>query len=288
MYLRDLNKATGVIRLIRPVNCVMIGVAVVVGAVLAESEVILQQVRNLTLGFLTGFFLTASTMALNDFCDREIDVVNEPNRPIPSGSVSSLEAALLGVILAAMGFVTASLTNWQCLLVSSAAWVLFVLYTTRGKRMGFVGNLMVSACVSVPFIYGSFAVNKVFLPTSAIFVAIVFLSNTGREIVKGIVDLHGDEKSKINTIAVRFGAKKAAFVSAIFYLAAIGLTPLPKFLGIISFWFLPLIVVTDVGLASATFMLLSDPSRDTARKTKNQNLLWFSIALLAFMAGVVF
>jgi geranylgeranylglycerol-phosphate geranylgeranyltransferase len=285
--LRDLDKAIGVLRLIRPVNCVMVGIAVVVGAVLAESEAILHQGRNLTLGFSTGFFLTASTMALNDFCDREIDIVNEPNRPIPSGSVGSLEAAFLGFILAAVGFVMASLTNWQCLLISSAAWVLFVLYTTRGKRMGFVGNLMVSACISVPLIYGSFAVNKAFLPTSTIFMVIVFLSNTGREIVKGIVDLHGDERSKINTIAVRFGAKKAAVVSAIFYFAAITLTPLPKFLGIVSFWFLPLILVTDIGLASATIMLLSNPSRDTARKTKNQNLLWFSIALSAFMAGVL-
>ncbi len=154
--------------------------------------------------------------------------------------------------------------------------------------MGFVGNLMVSACISVPFLYGSLAVNKAFLPTSVIFIATVFLSNTGREIVKGIVDLHGDESSEINTIAVRFGAKKAAVVSAVFYFAAISLTPLPSLLGIVSFWFIPPIVATDIGLASAIFMLLSNPSRDTARKTKNQNLLWFSIALLAFMAGVVF
>ena len=285
--MRNLDKAIDLIRLIRPVNCIMMGVAVVVGAVLAENEAVLQQVRNLILGFSTGFFLTGSTMALNDFCDREIDAVNEPNRPIPSGSVRPLEAVFSGLSMAVLGFVTASITNWKCFLVSSAAWALFVLYTTKGKRMGFIGNLMVSACISVPFIYGSFVVNRIFLPTSSIFVAIVFLSNTGREIVKGIVDLHGDERSKIDTIAVRFGEKKAAIVSAIFYFAAITLTPLPKFLGMVSFWFLPLVILTDIGLASAAIMLLSNPSRDTARKTKNQNLLWFSIGLLAFMAGIL-
>ncbi|MCW4052760.1 MAG: geranylgeranylglycerol-phosphate geranylgeranyltransferase [Candidatus Bathyarchaeota archaeon] len=285
--MRNLDKAIGLIRLIRPVNCIMMGIAVVVGAVLAENEVIFQQVRNLTLGFWTGFFLTGSTMAINDFCDREIDAVNEPNRPIPSGSVKPLEAVFSGLIMAVIGFVTSLITNWKCLLVSSAAWALFVLYTTKGKRMGFIGNLMVSACISVPFIYGSFVVNRIFLPTSSIFVAIVFLSNTGREIVKGIVDLHGDERSKINTIAVRFGAEKAAVVSAIFYFAAIAITPLPKLLGIVSFWFLPLVILTDIGLASTAIMILSNPSRDTARKTKNQNLLWFSIGLFAFMTGIL-
>lgn len=282
-----LNKAIGFIRLIRPVNCVLMGVGVFVGSILAGSGVILQQILSITLGFLTGFMLTGSTMAINDYYDREIDAVNEPNRPIPTGLIKPSEALFFGLMLAALGFLTAAITNLQCLFLASLSWAIFVLYTTKGKKMGFIGNVMVSMCISIPFIYGSFVIERIFTPASCIFVVIVFLSNTGREIAKGIVDLKGDKSNEIQTIAVKFGETKAAAVSAGFYLTAISLTPLPWFLGLVSFWFVPLAIITDIGLASVAIVLLSRPSRETVRKIKNQNLFWFFIGLLAFMAGTI-
>ena len=44
-----------------------------------------------------------------------------------------------------------------------------------------------------------------------------FLSNTGREITKGIVDVKGDSAEKVKTLAVRYGEKKAAIVATVFY-----------------------------------------------------------------------
>jgi chlorophyll/bacteriochlorophyll a synthase len=37
---------------------------------------------------LAGPFLTGYTQTINDWYDREIDAINEPNRPIPSGAIS--------------------------------------------------------------------------------------------------------------------------------------------------------------------------------------------------------
>ena len=263
------------------------GVGVVVGSILTGSGLVMEQIFSLTLGFLTGFLLTGSTMAINDFFDRGIDAVNEPNRPIPAGLIMPLEALFFGLMLSVIGFLTAAITNSQCLILASLAWVIFMVYTTKGKKMGFIGNIMVSMCISIPFIYGSFVIERIFAPASCVFVAIVFLSNTGREIAKGIVDLKGDRSNKIQTIAVKFGETKAAAASAAFYLTAISLTPLPWFLGLVSFWFVPLAIVTDIGLASAAIVLLSRPSREKVRKIKNQNLIWFFIGLLAFMAGTI-
>ena len=36
----------------------------------------------------SGPILTGYTQTLNDWEDREIDAINEPNRPIPSGAIS--------------------------------------------------------------------------------------------------------------------------------------------------------------------------------------------------------
>lgn len=273
------------VRLIRPVNCVMMGLAVIVGAALAGKEMLAPHLQNLILGFSTGFFLTGATMAINDYYDREIDLINEPKRPIPSGAVSSNEVLVFALILTAVGFVAALLTNWQCLVLAAASLAVFVLYTTRGKRMGFVGNLMVSICIAVPFVYGGFVVENGVLPTTGIFVAMVFLSNTGREVTKGIVDVQGDREKKIRTVAVVHGEKKAAIVAAVLYVSAVSLTPLPWLWAVVSSWYLPFVFFADMGLILASILLLLNPSKDNARRIKNRSLYWFFSGLLAFLAG---
>jgi len=120
-----------------------------------------------------------------------------------------------------------------------------------------------------------------------IFACIAFLSNTGREITKGIVDVRGDRTQGVNTLAVRYGEKKAAIAAAAFYLCAVLLSPTPWVLNIVSFWFIPLVAVTDLGLAASSLMLLRDCSRENARRIKNTMLLWFIVALLAFVVGIV-
>ena len=282
-----MGKLSGYLRLMRPVNCLMMGFAVIVGSVLASSNILNNLWQNLIYGFLTGFVLTAASMTINDYCDSEIDAINEPNRPIPSGLIKPKEALIFAFLLTAIGFMFAYLTCMFCFAIAIIAWTMFVIYTTFGKRSGLPGNFLVSACVTIPFIYGSVAaINKIELNV-LIFVSIVFLSNTGREITKGIVDVQGDKAQNIKTLAVRYGEKTAAVVAALFYLSAIFLSFAPWLLGLVSFWFIPLVAVTDFGLAASSLMLLKNYSRENARKIKNTVLFWFIFGLLAFFVGVL-
>ena len=274
-------------RLIRPVNCIMMGFAVIVGAALADSQRLGELWTNIIYGFVTGFALTAASMAINDCYDRKIDAINEPNRPIPSGSVTPNEALASASILTALGFLTAYLTNPFCLLVSVIAWIIFVIYTTVGKRSGLSGNFLVSACVATPFVYGSITITGVVQLNVLIFASIAFLSNTGREITKGIVDIRGDKAQNVKTLAVRYGDRVAASVAVIFYLSAVALSFIPWLLKLVSLWFVPLVVVTDVGLIGSSLMLAKNYSRENARKIKKTVLLWFITGLLAFVFGVL-
>ncbi len=281
-----MDKLGGFIRLMRPVNCLMMGFAVIVGAALANPQFSGANWLNFFYGFVTGFMLTAASMAINDYYDREIDAINEPSRPIPSGSVSSKEALSFAFILSAVGFATAYLASVFCLAVAVIAWVVFAAYTTIGKRSGLPGNFLVSVCVAIPFVYGSIvAVNQVELNV-LIFASMAFLSNTGRELTKGIVDVKGDKAQGVKTLAVRYGEKNAAIVAAIFYVSAVSLTPLPWVLSLVSFWFIPFVAVTDLGLVASSFLLLRNYSRENARKIKNLVLLWFIFGLLAYVFGV--
>ena len=131
-----MSKAGGYLRLMRPINCVMMGFAVIVGAVLANPSGVSLSWQNLALGFITGFMLTGASMAINDYYDKEIDSVNEPKRPIPSGVIKSREALVFASVLTLVGFAAAYLTNALCFIVGIIAWMIFVAYTTIGKRSG--------------------------------------------------------------------------------------------------------------------------------------------------------
>jgi len=281
-----LNRGVALFKLIRPVNCVMMGFAVVVGAVLARGFGFANESLRLILGFVTGFTLTGASMAINDYYDREIDAINEPQRPIPSGAISPREALIFASFLTATGFLMAFLTNMACLVVSIVAWIIFVVYTTRGKRTGLPGNFLVSACVAIPFVYGNFVVGSFNLAVF-LFFFFSFLSNTGREVTKGIVDVEGDKSRNVRTIAVSFGPKIAAVLAAGFYLSAVALSPLPLLLDLVSFWFVPFVALTDIGLITSSVSLLKDYSRENARMTKNMALLWFLLGLLAFLFGAL-
>jgi len=147
------------------------------------------------------------------------------------------------------------------------------------------GNFLVSACVATPFIYGSITVTNQVQLNVWLFASMAFLSNTGREITKGIVDVKGDQAEGVKTLAVRYGERNAAFAAAFFYLSAVTLTPLPWVLNLVSFWFIPIVLVTDVGLIASSALLLRDYGRENARKIKRLVLAWFVVGLLAFVFG---
>ena len=282
-----MGKISGFVRLMRPINCAMMGFAVFVGAVLADPGFFNVAWLGVLYGFVTGFMLTAASMTINDYYDRAIDAINEPSRPIPSGSVSPRQALAFVFVLSAVGFVFAYLTSVMCLVVAVISWIVVVTYVTVGKRSGLPGNLLVSTCVAIPFIYGSIiALSQVTLSV-LLFTLMAFLSNTGREITKGIVDVTGDKTEGIKTLAVRYGEKSAAVAASIFYVSAVALTPIPWIWNLVSFWFIPLVLVTDIGLLASSVLLLRDYSRENAKKIKKLVLILFVVGLLAFVVGVL-
>jgi geranylgeranylglycerol-phosphate geranylgeranyltransferase len=276
-----IKKLMGFLRLIRPPNCIMMGFAVIVGASLVST---LNFTINLFLGFATSFSLTAASMTINDYYDREIDAINEPNRPIPKGDVSPKEALFFGVVLTIIGLTAAFSTNLPSLIVAVTALTISLTYITKGKRTGLPGNLLVSATIVIPFIYGGLTLDQLEIFT-LLFVAIAFFSNTGREITKGIIDIEGDRTYNIKTIAVTYGKKTAAVTAIIFNLLAVGISPLPWLWGLVTNWYLPLVIITDIGILASNIMLFNNYSRKNAKKIKKLSLIWFTTGLLAFILG---
>lgn len=284
--MKNMEKVTGLIQLTRPINCAVMGVAVLVGMIVAAQTFLLDE-KTALLGFITGFTFLAAANAVNDYYDRNIDAVNEPSRPIPSGVIQPKEALSYVFILSATGFFTAFLTNVQSLTIAIVAWFLSMYYAMMGKSTGVFGNLVVGICVALPFIYGGFAVESGLSLILVLFAAMAFFSTIGREITKGIVDVEGDKLQSVKTVAVLYGSRTAAVTAAFFYIIAVVLSIFPWVLGKVSVWYLPIVILADVGFISSSILLLRNYSRENARTIKRMILACMVTGLLAFIAGTL-
>jgi len=278
-----MDKLGSLVEIVRPVNSVMLGLAIIVGAAVTGGASILGSPLTLVLSFVTGFCMTGAAMTINDYYDREIDAVNEPGRPIPSGRVTPGEAVALAAALSVVGLGASYMISLNTTLVAAFSWVVMMLYSAWGKRTGFPGNLMVSACISLPFIFGGLITGSV-LP-SLYFSLMAFLSNTGREVTKGIVDVEGDRGAGVNTVAVSKGPRTASVVASAFYVAAAASSLIPYALRLVSAWYLPFVAVTDLGLIHSAYGLITEPTRENSRAVKNRVLYLMLVGLVGFAAG---
>jgi geranylgeranylglycerol-phosphate geranylgeranyltransferase len=278
-----MDKLGGLVEITRPVNSVMLGLAIIVGAAVTGGASILGSPLTLLLSFVTGFCMAGAAMAINDYYDREIDAVNEPGRPIPSGRVTPGEAVALTAALSVFGLGASYMISLSVTLVAAFSWVVMILYSAWGKRTGFPGNLMVSVCISLPFIFGGLITGSIL--SSLYFSLMAFLSNTGREVTKGIVDAEGDRGAGVNTVAVSKGPRTASVVASAFYVVAVVSSLIPPALGLVSAWYLPFVAVTDLGLLYSAYSLVNEPTRENSRAVKNRVLYLMLVGLVGFAVG---
>jgi geranylgeranylglycerol-phosphate geranylgeranyltransferase len=261
----------------------MIGLAVIIGEAIAIAPK-LPGIQAVVFGFLTASLMMAGTMVANDVYDVEIDRVNSPERPLPSGIVKSREATVLAIALsaAAIGFST-FLGLWT-FLTALLALALMVYYNTRGKKTGLIGNAVVSFNVALPFFYGGLAVNSI-RPLLFIFSVVAFLANFGREVAKGITDVKGDSVRHVGTLAVVRGTKAAAFASAGLFVAAVLLSFLPPLLEKISWLYFPPVIAADIGFLYSVYRLTGNQTPENVRAVKGHVLLWMLLGLVGFLLG---
>lgn len=278
----SLKKLVGVLKLIRPVNCSMMGLAVIISELIALNGGL--NPRPAALGFLVAFLSTAGTMALNDYYDLEIDLINEPSRPIPSGLIEPGEALTCGFLCASLSIVASIMINAQALAIAILATILMVYYNVKGKKTGLPGSFVVSACVALPFIFGGYAAGNM-REILWIFALMAFFANVGREVVKGIADVKGDGLKRVKTPAVLLGPRKASLMATSFFVTAVTLSLLPMLFGLVSIVYAPIVAVSDAGFVFLSLKLMKDPSARNAKKVKNDILFFMLIGLIAFTAG---
>lgn len=277
------RKLRALAALTRPPNSILMYIAVIAGIILSDSKLL--QADKLALALITAYGLCGSSMGFNDYFDKEVDSVNAPWRPIPSGAISELEAVIASSALGAAGIISAALTSVPCLLVALTAFSAALIYNAQLKKSGLLGNVVVSLVVVAPFIYGAVLSDGHVSPRLITFILPAFLSNLGREVIKGISDVEGDSLRGVRSVARIKGAHVAARLGAAFYISAVALSPLPYLLSLVSWIYLPLVAAADLGFIYSAILILKNYDRRSALKVKRMTLAWMLLALIAFIAG---
>ncbi len=277
----------GLLDLVRPVNCAMIGFAVVVGAFVSKPPSV--QVLQLALGFLTGFFICAYSMVVNDIYDLEVDRVNRPDRPLPSGRVSVGEASRASQALLIVGIACSVLSLIPlAVAVASAYAFLSWLYNSRAKKTGLLGNLIVASSLAIPFIYGGAVSGGSIEGSLLLMMALTaFFSGVGREVVKGMADVEGDSRRDVNSVARSRGMGAASVVGAAFFLLAVFTSWVPLLTGLANQVYTYGVIVPDVIFLYLATAILASHVAASAYRVKRIALMGMTVGLLVFIGGAV-
>jgi geranylgeranylglycerol-phosphate geranylgeranyltransferase len=254
---------------IRPFTSILGMAGTYIGGIVAHAPYLS---TSLLLATVVAFFIGAGCMPLNDYFDRNVDLIAHPKRPIPSKRLTPKETLHFSLITLGLAAFIALFINWLCFVLVLAAIGFLYCYEIFFKNHGFVGNVFVAFLSSMSFTFGGIAVNNPF--ASLILSLITFFLFTGREILKDVEDVKGDRMTR-KTLPMKIGEHQAVIVAAVFLLMAVILSPLPYLLHQLGIGYLATILLVD---ALAIYVII--------RNLKDLGYTTRSVSITRIAAGI--
>ena len=145
------------LQLMRPANITTAWADILLGA--AAGGII--AVNWTAIGWLilatTGLY--GGGVVFNDVCDAQLDAVERPERPIPSGRASLTGAIALGTVLLSIGVAAAAMVSSQSAILAAIVAITALLYDRWGKHQTFLGPINMGMCRGGNLLLGVSAVD---------------------------------------------------------------------------------------------------------------------------------
>jgi chlorophyll/bacteriochlorophyll a synthase len=181
---------------------------------------------------LCGPLVCGTSQAVNDWFDRHVDAINEPNRPIPSGRIPGRWGLWIALVWSVLSLVVAaSLGLWvfyATIVGLAAAWA-YSAPPLRLKNNGWWGNAAVALCYEgLPWFTAAAAMMAMRPPAEIIYLALLYsVGAHGIMTLNDFKAVEGDRQMGVGSLPVQLGeavaAKLACVVMAVPQLLVIGL-----------------------------------------------------------------
>ncbi|KPF64193.1 bacteriochlorophyll/chlorophyll a synthase [Bosea sp. AAP35] len=165
---------------------------------------------------LAGPLVCAMSQAINDWYDREVDAINEPHRPIPSGRIPGRWGLYIAMIWTGLSLAVASMLGSWVLIATCLGLFLAWAYSApplRLKRNGWLGN---AACgfsyEGLAWVTGAAVMLGGALPAWPV-LTLALLYSFGAHGIMTLNDfkaMEGDRQMGIASLPVQLGAQGAA------------------------------------------------------------------------------
>ena len=277
------EKLTAIIKLIRPINFLITFISVIVAAFICLPDK--SPSMNIFIAALAASLVMASGNIINDIYDIEIDGINRPSRPLPSGLIKIKFAVIFYFILVLISLALSLLISQSAFTIVLISHPILFLYSKYLKKIPLIGNITVAFLTGLVFIFGGVAVGN---PSAAIIPAsFAFLINLIREIVKDMEDIEGDRKADLITFPIKFGFQKSKVLILVItiFLVFFTLYPFLTKLYKIEFFIVVMILVNTI-LVYSLKLLFENNSSKNLNKISNLLKLNMVFGLIAIYFGV--
>jgi 4-hydroxybenzoate polyprenyltransferase len=245
-----MSKARAFIDLARPFTLLPPALGVVSGAVTAwgaghhKLPVTSSLVMPIVYGALMAATLNAANNAVNQIYDLDIDRVNKPGRPLPSGTLTMREAWTFTIVTCATAWALAWLARPLAVEHHECFWI--VVFTTMlcwiysapplwTKRRGLWANITIAIPRGVLLKVAGWSTVKTIVGAEPWYIGAIFgLFLLGAASTKDFADIEGDRAGGCRTLPIAYGVKKAAWMIAPFFILPFVLIPVGVGLGILT------------------------------------------------------
>ena len=248
------------------------------------------------IGLTMAAVLNAASNGLNQLYDLEIDRINKPKRPLPSGRLPVREAWLFTIATYALALILAWFVapagRRECfwiVLVATAITVLYSVPPFRTKRLGIWANVTIAIPRGVLLKVAGWSAVKTIVGVEPWFIGAVFgLFLLGASTTKDFADMEGDARGGCRTLPLAYGVTRAAWMISPSFVVPFLMISAGTFAGILTGNFVLLQLLSVVMTAYGIYVCYLMLRRPEDLAVEENHVSWTHMYRMMFVAQVGF
>jgi chlorophyll synthase len=236
---------------------------------------------------LAGPLLCGTSQAVNDWFDRHVDAINEPNRVIPSGRMPGRWGLRVAIANTLLSIVFAALLGWWVFAAALVGLVLAWAYSAppfRLKRNGWMGNAAVGLCYEgLPWFTAAAAAIGAFPGHPTVAMALLYsIGAHGIMTLNDFKSVEGDRRMGLDSLPVLLGVDRAARLACV-----VMAVPQVVVIGLLVHWGFPFHAAAVGLLLALQFACMARMLRDPLRFAPWYNATGTTLYVLGMMAAAL-